>query len=781
MELFIIASLSLSALAETPRTGPSVDWSHGPLRVSSNGRFLEHQDGTPFFYLGCTAWELFHRCTREDAELYLDNRRAKGFTVIQAVVIAEIDGLNVPNVYGQKPLTNNDPTTPNEEYFKHVDYIVDLANAKGIAIGMLPTWGRWVNENNIFTTQTARTYGQHLGQRYASKKIIWIMGGDRGVNTDQQNIWRAMAEGIQIGAGGADKALMTFHPPGGQCSSTWFHSDPWLDFNMWQNGHCKDTDVWNRIQQSYNLSPTKPVMDGEPLYEEHPVCFDAPKYGTSNANDIRKYAYWDLFTGAFGHTYGCHAIWQMWAPGRDAINGPKRYWYESLDLDGAWDMMHVRSLMDSRPALVRVPDQTTVTDAYSGADRVQATRGSDYAFVYSATGQAFTVTLGKLSGSKVKGWWYNPRDGAATAIGEFDNTGTRLFTPPSNGYGNDWVLALDDASKNYPPPGDPSAAGRNSPPAVAITAPSPYAIFSSSANVSITAESSDYDGNVAKVEFFQGSTRLGVDATAPYSIAWNRVAAGTYELTAKATDDSGAITTSTSVRIYVTDGQSVLFRAVNLNGPALTIDGNVWEGSTAPNCTYQGQTFENQSITLSPQTDAARAQMIRSSVYGNPCRVTLSSVPPGAYQVFVYSWEDNNSTNFDIALEGSTVQTGHASGNAGRWDKLGPWVTQVTNGTLEVSATGGDANLSGIEVWRLSGLTTVPPQKGTLRKSAPFAGCLIADGTGMRRLVQGAPAGARVIIATVDGRVLVKAMASELAGQRLSAIAGTGILVGKVE
>src|SRR5690606_19576657 len=99
--------------------------------------YLEHADGTPFFWLGDTAWNLFHRLDREEAERYLEDRRAKGFTVIQAVVLAELAGLSSPNPFGHTPLVDNDPTRPVEAYFEHVDHIVDLAGSKGMYVGML--------------------------------------------------------------------------------------------------------------------------------------------------------------------------------------------------------------------------------------------------------------------------------------------------------------------------------------------------------------------------------------------------------------------------------------------------------------------------------------------------------------------------------------------------------------------------------------------------------------------------------------------------------------------
>ena len=114
--------------------------SRNRLKVSDDGRWLVRADGRPFFYLGDTAWELFHRLNREEVDLYLRDRAQKGFTVIQAVVLAELDGLDTPNPYGDVPLVDRDPTKPNEAYFKHVDYVVSRAEGLGMFIGMLPTW-----------------------------------------------------------------------------------------------------------------------------------------------------------------------------------------------------------------------------------------------------------------------------------------------------------------------------------------------------------------------------------------------------------------------------------------------------------------------------------------------------------------------------------------------------------------------------------------------------------------------------------------------------------------
>lgn len=415
------------------------------------------KDSKPFFWLGDTAWELFHRLNKDDADYYLKHRSEQGFTVIQAVALAEFNGLDSPNALGDKPLINNNPATPNENYFKHVDYIIDKAASYGLNIALLPTWADKINKSSwgvgpeVFTADNAAQYATWLASRYKGRKnIIWVLGGDRNPRDAKDiAIWNAM--GVAIKKATNNKALITYHcQPNQLGSAEWFKNESWFDFNMFQNGHCRDADNYRKISDSYNSSSTKPVIDGEPLYEDHPICFNATDLGVSNAFDVRKYAYTDLFAGAFGHTYGCHGVWQMYSPNNPPVNGPHFFWKESLDLPGAKQMQFLKRLMESRPLLDRVPDQSLIVENnLPSAIRIQATRGKDYAFIYTSDGKPFTVVMGKVSGVKVKAIWFDPRTGKTTQAGVADNKGTKKFNPPKSGYGMDWVLVLDDASKNY--------------------------------------------------------------------------------------------------------------------------------------------------------------------------------------------------------------------------------------------------------------------------------------------------------------------------------------------
>lgn len=441
-----------------------------PLEVSRNGRYLVTVDGKPFFWLADTAWELFHRLNREEAIRYLKKRQSQGFNVIQAVALAELDGLRTPNPYGEVPLIYENPATPNPAYFEHVDFIIDQAARLNMYIALLPTWGDkvfkagWGTGPEIFTVENARIYGRWIGNRYKDREnIVWIIGGDRTPrekSTDVE-IWQSMAEGVAEGFGGNEKALMSFHPqprdPGG--SSTWFHEDKWLDFNMHQTGHCPKNTYLN-ITHDYQLSPVKPVIDGEPMYEEHPICFKASENGYSMARDIRRIMYWNVFAGAFGQTYGCHDIWQMYDQDRDGINGPLRPWHKALDLPMAHQVRHLKNLMLSRPFLSRIPDQSLIrTDQQDGVDYVIATRdeNGEYAMIYFPTGKNVLLDLKNLQGDEFKTWWYDPRTGVAFEGTDLRKDSGLEIQPPSTGMGNDWVLVIDARDTDFPPPGTPQA------------------------------------------------------------------------------------------------------------------------------------------------------------------------------------------------------------------------------------------------------------------------------------------------------------------------------------
>jgi hypothetical protein len=443
-----------------------------PLRVSHDARSLVTPDGRPFFYLGDTAWELFHASTREEALLYLRDRASRGYTVIQAVALAEIDGLNRPNAYGFRPLLENDPLKPDvkpgpdNDYWDHVDFVIGEAEKLGLRIGLLPTWGdkwqlRWGLGPVVFTSDNARAYGEWIGRRYKDRAVIWLMGGDRNPETEQEfAILNAMADGVRAGDGGRN--LMTFHPMGGTGTSQFPQIQSWVEFHARQNGHNPDYKEFDKTLKDYQLTPVKPVIDIEPLYEDHPLYFKPEEFGHSIAADVRRPLYWNLFNGAAGHTYGHHSIWQFYGEGREPVNRPLMTWREAILQPGGNQMQYGKKLVLSRDFLHRVPAPELVPDSLvstsvPGAGRYRFTglRGADqsWAMIYVPVGRSFSVDTSKLTGEVIRAWWFNPRDGTAALIGDLKRQERMLFGTPTPGEALDWVLVLDDASRNYPAPG----------------------------------------------------------------------------------------------------------------------------------------------------------------------------------------------------------------------------------------------------------------------------------------------------------------------------------------
>ncbi len=435
-----------------------------PLRVSANGRYFMTADGKPFFWLGDTGWLLFSKLKREEVIQYLDDRKQKGFNVIQVMVLHQV---KVVNAYGDTALKNGNvampvTTTGNNadnvtqyDYWDHVDFIVKAAAERGIYIAMVPVWGSEVKAGKVTPAQ-AKQYATFLANRYRSQpNIVWLNGGDiKG--TDSIKVWQMIGKTLHEKDPGH---LMTFHPRGRTTSSIWFHNESWLQFNMFQSGHRRynqDTsagelhygeDNWKYIDVDYKKTPVKPTFDGEPSYEEIPQGLHDSLEIRWNANDVRRYAYWSVFAGGCGYTYGDNAVMQMHRPNdTDGNYGVTNYWYDALNVPGAAQMGYIKNLMLSRSYFDRVPDQSLIAgDIGEKYDRLLATRGKNYAFIYTYTGRTISVKMDKLTGKSIKASWYNPRDGKYTVIGSFANKGVQEFDAPGEvKEGNDWVLVLDN-------------------------------------------------------------------------------------------------------------------------------------------------------------------------------------------------------------------------------------------------------------------------------------------------------------------------------------------------
>ena len=411
----------------------------GQIRVSENGRHFVDAQGHPFFWLGDTAWPLFARYTRGDAEKYLQDRAEKGFTVIQGVLAwgggtGFEDKMPGANDAGDRPWLAG-PEQPNPAYFQHVDYLLAAAAQRGLVLGMLPTWGYYVNDTGVLNPENARVYGRWLGERYKDQpNIVWINGGDR-IPTGSEDTWRALARGLREGDGGSH--VITYHPCGWRSSAQFFHQDDWLDVNMIETW-TEWAKVYPAVLSDTLLWPRKPVILGEGAYENGP---EYPQ-GPITPLVVRRQAWWAFMAGG-SFTYGQDQMWRM-----------EPHWTTTFDTPGARQMSIFKAVAISRPWWNMVPDQGLYASGVSSERTLNvALRSTDStcAMLYLASQCHVLIHLDKILPREVKATWVNPRDGEQREAGTyltgnslgkpFPEARSQWFSVP--GHWEDAVLILD--------------------------------------------------------------------------------------------------------------------------------------------------------------------------------------------------------------------------------------------------------------------------------------------------------------------------------------------------
>ena len=422
------------------------------LGISSNGRYLQTSDGQPFFMLGNTAWVMPQTLTREEVDFLLEKESAEGYNT---VLMQLVDNLPAENAYGY--------LSGNEAYWEHIDYIISKAAEYGTYVGMACLPGTLVKNGKI-DEELATQYGQFLAGRYKDRdNIFWILGGDLKGDV-RPDIWNALAHSIKSVD---DRHLMTFHPYGRTSSLEWWNNCDWLDFNMFHGGHraydqekgdgTKSNvdlaeDNWLFAEQAWDTDPARPILDGEPAYEDLPHGKHDATQPRWQACDVRRFAYWSVFAGSCGHIYGHNSIMQLHSDEDETgAYGARIPWQDALEAPGFSQMKYLRQLMESFPYFERVPDDDIVSNNVERYDRVAATKGDDYALIYTYANNPMVLDLTRISGKNKLAFWYDVTTGETVSAGKIKGAMVTMQFAGPTGPGNDHVLILIDAkSERFP-------------------------------------------------------------------------------------------------------------------------------------------------------------------------------------------------------------------------------------------------------------------------------------------------------------------------------------------
>jgi Protein of unknown function (DUF4038)/Putative collagen-binding domain of a collagenase len=452
-----VASASLGTLglaacgrsADAPTTPPppaSASSNVFPLRRPPARRFLETRGGAPFFLLGDTAWSLAVSASQSDAIRYLDNRKANDFNALTFNAIeAEFAGGNgntAPNNwYGQSPFQNlEDFTTPREEYWTNVDFIVQQAAARDMLCVIFPAYegyGQgsqgWYRRMAAQGTTKLHRYGAWLAERYRTyDNILWVAGGDN--DAPNKELTKAVVGGINSVS---TKWLFAWHGARNtNALSFWAGDLGWLDLNTIYDS--PDHAAVNAAA-TYGNPTVKPFARIEDTYENPIVGGVSPAF-------IRWLAWSSALQGGTGAIYGDVAVWRFNGPG--VVKDPTS-WVAAMDRPAGASMRYLKRLLESTSWTKLVPDFPTASGGSAASTAVNLAAIADdrsFGVAYSDNASKdLTFDLYKLSGPNVLVRWYDPTNGGFVVDGTYAAGGSRPFVRKAlNAEGSaDWALLFE--------------------------------------------------------------------------------------------------------------------------------------------------------------------------------------------------------------------------------------------------------------------------------------------------------------------------------------------------
>jgi hypothetical protein len=435
-----------------PATGKDRFSQHGPVRVSTNRRHLEHADGTPFFWLADTCWNGALLATPEEWSFYIGERTRQQFTAVQWVATqwrAAPEG----DLLKRRAFTGSEQIAVNVEFFQQLDAKADALNRAGLLNVPVLLWAIGggsdpkVNPGFALPEDQAVKLARYMVARWQANHVVWFLPGDGDYRGEKAERWKRIGRAV---FGGGPHAPVSLHPGGMHWNWNDFKDEPWLDLIGYQSGHGDDDRTLQWINTGppaadWRKEPHRPFINLEPPYENH-IAYQSKR--PHDAHSVRRAMYWSLLNApTAGVSYGGHGVWG-WDDGTKPPTDHKNSgiplpWQKALLMPAAEQMAHLAGFFTSlpfhtlRPApelLVKQPGST------SPKHWIAASRSEDGRVIvaYTPVQQAIEIRQRDLPrGFQMQ--WFNPRDGKRLAVIGVVNGDNLLLTPPGEG---DWVLVV---------------------------------------------------------------------------------------------------------------------------------------------------------------------------------------------------------------------------------------------------------------------------------------------------------------------------------------------------
>ena len=433
-----------------PPNGATRFEQHGGLKLAANRRYLVHADGTPFLWLGDTAWNGPLLATADEWAYYLRERVRQKFTAVQWVAthwLASPEG----DLNGHRAFSGIDQIEVNPAFFQRLDQFADTTNRAGLLNVPVMLWAaRWsdpaINQSNpgvYLPEDQAIRLARYQVARWSANAMVWILPGDSDYRGERAERWQRIGRAV---FGDRPHAPVSLHPAGMQWNGDEFRHENWLDILGYQSGHGDDEATLDWLvcgppATNWTNQPARPVINLEPPYENH-IAYQSKT--RISADFTRRALYWSLLVApTAGVTYGGHGVW-AWddgtkPPTAHPNTGIPLPWQQALLMEGAEQMRHLANLFEAIEwwRLVPAPELLVVQPGEQARGRFVTAAKSpqgDLIVVYIPEDRELSLNLAGLP-DDLSALWFDPRTGARQSAALDGGH----FTTPAAG---DWVVVL---------------------------------------------------------------------------------------------------------------------------------------------------------------------------------------------------------------------------------------------------------------------------------------------------------------------------------------------------